>query len=51
MTLLGSLAVDGTGSVHRAKALARFLLHYLQVGAGRDDGKQKGEYCAIFFDK
>jgi len=27
------------------------LIHYDNFGVGRDDGKQKGEYAAIFFDK
>ncbi|TLX75374.1 endonuclease/exonuclease/phosphatase family protein [Labilibacter sediminis] len=27
------------------------LIDYSYVGVGRDDGKQMGEYCAIFYDK
>ena len=30
--------------------LDRALLKYKYVGVGRDDGKEKGEYSAIFFD-
>lgn len=30
--------------------LNKNLLHYQYVGIGRDDGKTKGEFCAIFYD-
>jgi endonuclease/exonuclease/phosphatase family metal-dependent hydrolase len=36
---------------HQLEAIRSDLPHYEYVGAGRDDGKQKGEYSAVFFDK
>jgi endonuclease/exonuclease/phosphatase family metal-dependent hydrolase len=30
--------------------LAQSLLQYKYIGVGRDDGKTKGEYSAIFYD-
>jgi endonuclease/exonuclease/phosphatase family metal-dependent hydrolase len=39
------------GLVHQIKYLDTVLTDYQYVGAGRDDGKQKGEFCAIFYRK
>jgi endonuclease/exonuclease/phosphatase family metal-dependent hydrolase len=35
---------------HQLKDLKERLPHYAWVGAGRDDGKEKGEYSAIIYD-
>ena len=36
---------------HQVEYLAKNLSNYEYIGVGRDDGKQKGEYTALFFDK
>jgi endonuclease/exonuclease/phosphatase family metal-dependent hydrolase len=38
------------GLLHQVQFLDNSLPAYDYIGVGRDDGKQKGEYCAIFFD-
>lgn len=38
------------GLLHQVQFLDSCLPAYDYIGVGRDDGKQKGEYCAIFFD-
>ena len=38
------------GLSHQVQYLDEKLKDYNYVGVGRDDGKQKGEYSAIFFD-
>lgn len=38
------------GLSHQVHYLDSLLPQYLYVGVGRDDGKQKGEYCALFYD-
>ncbi len=38
------------GLVHQVSYLDSSLSSYRYVGIGRDDGKQKGEYSAIFYD-
>ena len=38
------------GLVHQVTYLDSSLSSYRYVGIGRDDGKQKGEYSAIFYD-
>jgi endonuclease/exonuclease/phosphatase family metal-dependent hydrolase len=38
------------GLYHQLKYLDSALVNYRYIGVGRDDGKQKGEYCAIFFN-
>jgi len=38
------------GLVHQVKYLDSVFADYSYVGVGRDDGKTKGEYCAIFYD-
>ena len=37
--------------VNQLNDLSLGLINYENFGVGRDDGKQKGEYAAIFFDK
>jgi len=37
------------GLLHQVKYLDSALLDYRYVGQGRDDGRRKGEFCAIFF--
>ncbi len=39
------------GLVQQVNYLDASLENYDFVGAGRDDGKTKGEYCAIFYNK
>lgn len=39
------------GLHHQVKFLDSVLIDYNYVGVGRDDGKAKGEYSAIFFNK
>jgi endonuclease/exonuclease/phosphatase family metal-dependent hydrolase len=39
------------GLHHQVAYLDEKLSNYEYIGVGRDDGKQKGEYAAIFFDK
>jgi endonuclease/exonuclease/phosphatase family metal-dependent hydrolase len=38
------------GLLHQVEYLDSCLLRYDYIGVGRDDGKQQGEYCAIFYD-
>lgn len=38
------------GLLHQLEFLDQSLPEYEFIGVGRDDGKQQGEYCAIFFD-
>jgi endonuclease/exonuclease/phosphatase family metal-dependent hydrolase len=38
------------GLHHQVLYLDSCLVNYSYVGVGRDDGKTKGEYCAIFYD-
>lgn len=38
------------GLIHQVEFLDESLTAYNYVGVGRDDGKQKGEYCALFYD-
>lgn len=40
---------EGLG--YQVSYLDDFLSNYSYVGVGRDDGKEKGEYCAIFYNK
>lgn len=35
---------------HQVEYLATELFQYKKIGVGRDDGKTKGEYAAIFYD-
>lgn len=35
---------------HQVEEVAKDLRDYAYYGVGRDDGKQAGEYCPIFFD-
>ena len=46
-------AIIGTQEVlvNQLNDLNSGLINYESIGVGRDDGKQKGEYAAIFFDK
>ena len=39
------------GLHHQVEYLAENLSIYEYIGIGRDDGKQKGEYTALFFDR
>ncbi len=47
-----SPAVLGTqeGLTHQLNYLLKELAYYKYVGVARDDGRQKGEYCAILYD-
>jgi len=38
------------GLHHQVLYLDSCLVNYSYIGVGRDDGKTKGEYCAIFYD-
>ena len=38
------------GLVHQLKYIDSVLVDHQFVGVGRDDGKEKGEHCAIFFN-
>ena len=38
------------GLLNQVEYLNQSLLAYDYIGVGRDDGKQKGEFCAIFYD-
>jgi endonuclease/exonuclease/phosphatase family metal-dependent hydrolase len=38
------------GLLNQVEYLDSCLLAYDFIGVGRDDGKQKGEFCAIFYD-
>ena len=39
------------GMVHQLQGLEKDLPGYTYIGVGRDDGKTKGEYSAIFYKK
>lgn len=39
------------GLAQQVSYLDESLVNYSFVGVGRDDGKEKGEYCAIFYNK
>jgi len=39
------------GLAHQVNYLDESLASYAFVGVGRDDGKAKGEYCALFYNK
>jgi len=39
------------GLHHQVEYLAKNLINYEYIGVGRDDGKQQGEYTALFFEK
>jgi len=39
------------GLTHQLNYLDSALTGYTYIGVGRDDGKKKGEYCAIFYDQ
>jgi endonuclease/exonuclease/phosphatase family metal-dependent hydrolase len=39
------------GLLHQVKYLDSCLVSYNYIGVGRDDGKQKGEFCALYYDK
>jgi len=38
------------GLLHQVEYIDSSLSNYDYVGVGRDDGKMKGEFCAIYFD-
>lgn len=38
------------GLAHQIAFLAQCLTPYQKIGVGRDDGKAKGEFCAIFYN-
>lgn len=38
------------GFKHQLEDLQKALPHYEYIGVGRDDGKNAGEHCAIFYD-
>jgi endonuclease/exonuclease/phosphatase family metal-dependent hydrolase len=38
------------GLIHQVEHLDSCLDNYTYVGVGRDDGKQKGEFCALYYD-
>ena len=38
------------GLLNQVQYIDSSLIHYDYVGVGRDDGKEKGEFCAIYFD-
>lgn len=38
------------GLIHQVEYLDSCLANYTYVGVGRDDGKQKGEFCALYYD-
>ncbi len=38
------------GLLHQVEYLDQSLPAYDYIGVGRDDGKQKGEYCAIYYN-
>lgn len=39
------------GLHHQLSHLDQQLADYARIGVGRDDGKQKGEFCAIYYNK
>jgi len=38
------------GLLHQVQYIDSCLINYDYVGVGRDDGKEQGEFCAIYFD-
>ena len=38
------------GLLNQVQYIDSSLINYYYVGVGRDDGKEKGEFCAIYFD-
>ena len=38
------------GLIHQTEYLDSCLESYAYIGVGRDDGKQKGEFCALYYD-
>ena len=38
------------GLINQVNYIDTYLGKYKYIGAGRDDGKTKGEFCAIYFD-
>ena len=38
------------GLLNQVQYIDNSLINYDYVGVGRDDGKEKGEFCAIYFD-
>tara|TARA_B100000953_G_scaffold65712_1_gene52562 strand:- start:880 stop:1557 length:678 start_codon:yes stop_codon:yes gene_type:complete len=38
------------GLLNQVQYIDSSLINYDYVGVGRDDGKEKGEFCAIYFD-
>ena len=38
------------GLINQVNYIDTYLEKYKYIGAGRDDGKTKGEFCAIYFD-
>jgi len=38
------------GLLHQLTYLSDHLPHYSSIGVGRDDGKEKGEFCTIFYN-
>jgi len=38
------------GLLNQVQYIDSSLINYEYVGVGRDDGKEKGEFCAIYFD-
>ena len=38
------------GLLHQVEFLDSCLANYDYIGVGRDDGKQKGEFCALYYD-
>ena len=38
------------GLLNQVQYIDNSLINYGYVGVGRDDGKEKGEFCAIYFD-
>ena len=38
------------GLIHQVKYIDSSLEKYKYIGVGRDDGKTRGEFCAIYFD-
>jgi endonuclease/exonuclease/phosphatase family metal-dependent hydrolase len=39
------------GLLHQLKYLDKGLANYSRIGVGRDDGKEKGEFSAIYYNK
>jgi endonuclease/exonuclease/phosphatase family metal-dependent hydrolase len=39
------------GLIHQLEYIDQYLANYSRIGVGRDDGKQKGEFSPIYYDK